>query len=119
VHVFAVETLWRQRWMGRSDAILLTDADVPALADLRRLWSLEEAKMRAYLADLKDGDLSRTVSYQGRAGSWSEALWEQVTQLVIHGCDHRSEIALALTQLGHSPGFLDFLAFVREKKAGA
>jgi uncharacterized damage-inducible protein DinB len=39
-----------------------------------------------------------------------------MTQFVIHGIEHRSEVALALTQLGQSPGFLDYLAFVRERR---
>ena len=35
--------------------------------------------------------------------------WRILTQVVLHGQQHRSEIALALTRFGKSPGEIDFL----------
>jgi len=120
VHVFAAEVLWRRRWMGDTDAKLLTAAEAPSLRQLRDPWALEEAKMRAFLTGVSDAELERQVAYTGTSGAaWAESMWEQMTQMVVHGVEHRSEVALALTQLGHSPGFLDFLAFVRERRSSS
>jgi len=37
-----------------------------------------------------------------------------MTQAVTHHMQHRSEIALQVSQLGHSPGDLDFSRYYRE-----
>jgi uncharacterized damage-inducible protein DinB len=44
-------------------------------------------------------------------------MWALMTQAIIHKTQHRSEIAFMVTQLGYSPGDLDFSRYVRERDA--
>ena len=43
---------------------------------------------------------------------WAYPLWQQMIHQVNHATQHRSEAAMMLTKLGHSPGWLDLLYFV-------
>lgn len=120
VHTFAAEALWRQRWLGREDAKVMTPDVAPSLAVLRGLWSLEDAKVRAYLEGLSDSDMDREIAYVTSLHvRLVEPLWQHLTQIVVHGAQHRSEAAMELTRLGHSPEFLDFIAFTRVRSARA
>jgi uncharacterized damage-inducible protein DinB len=115
-HTLAAEMLWRRRWMGAKDARVIDEAVAPNLVQLVRLWLLEDSKIDAHLAALDESGLDQPVEYTNSMGvPFAEPFYLHLTQMVIHGPQHRSEVALALTQLGHSPGFLDFVAFVRER----
>lgn len=119
VHVLSAETVWRNRWQGVSPLAPLTGEDVPTFDALTRLWSLEEAKMRAFIEGLTPPALAREVEYMSTDGSkkYRNPLWEMMVHVVNHAAQHRSEVALALTQLGYSPGDLDMIAFIREKQS--
>jgi uncharacterized damage-inducible protein DinB len=114
-HVFGAEVLWRRRWQGNGSEGPQSGPLASDLNALRRLWLLEDAKVDAHLASLTEADLSMPVRYKSSSGqNFSEPLFPHLTQIVVHRAQHRSEVALELTRLGHSPGFLDFLAFARE-----
>jgi len=65
------------------------------------------------VAALTDADLARVVEYTNMQGErWAYPLWQQMIHQVNHATQHRSEAAVMLTKLGHSPGWLDLLYFV-------
>jgi uncharacterized damage-inducible protein DinB len=113
-HWLGSEIMLLNRWRGTSGR--LTEADVPTVAALREAWRLHERALRSHLASLTDADLEGRIEFTNRTGATvSEVLWQSMLQSVTHSTQHRSEIALALTQKGHSPGGLDFAIYVRER----
>jgi uncharacterized damage-inducible protein DinB len=115
-HQLSSERLLFSRWRGAATPAGLETA--PSLAALEAAWREHEAELRVYVDGLTDANLDRSFQYTTRSGAaMAEPLWQSMFQVANHGTQHRSEVALALTQLGHSPGFLDFVAYVRERQA--
>jgi len=113
-HQLGSEVMLLNRWQGAAGR--LTEEDVPTPDRLRAAWQEQEQRVREFLARLSDAEMERSVQYQTRSGAtYSEILWQSMFQATNHATQHRSEVALALTQMGHSPGYLDFIAYGRER----
>jgi uncharacterized damage-inducible protein DinB len=116
VHTLDTEYSWRLRLQGRPEpewdkALVLSDyRNVAALADH---WKRDEAEMRAWIASLADDVLARTPD-DPKA---KFPLWYYLLHMVTHSHQHRSESAQLLTQLGRSPGDIDFLDFADSARA--
>jgi len=64
-----------------------------------------------------DTHLARTVEYHISQGErWAYPVWQQMVHQVNHATQHRREVAMILTQWGHSPGWLALLYFVDMKR---
>lgn len=117
VHILSAEWIWRSRWQGVSPTAMLREADFPTLDVIRTRWHAEEQPMRAFLANLHDGDLDQVLDYQSTRGKpQADLLWQTMVHLVLHGMQHRSEAAAMLTDYGQSPGDIDFIVFLREQQ---
>lgn len=113
VHIMGAQELYLARWQGASPSRMLAPAQFPDLAAVRSRWADIEAETQAFVAGLDGDRLGRVVEYTNLEGEqWAYPLWQQMLQQVNHATQHRSEVALLLTQLGHSPGWLDFLYFI-------
>lgn len=117
VHTMSAEWLWRTRMQeGVSPPAMHNPAAFPTLERLVTAWGEEETTMRAFLATLSDDDVGREFVYTNTQGeSCSNMLWQSLVHLVFHGMQHRAECAAMLTSFEHSPGWIDFIVFVREK----
>jgi len=116
-HILVAESIWRLRWLGVAPESVEFPDSFPTLAALRARWSEEDQQLYAFLDRLNDTDMDRTLTYQrGELGADTRTLWHLLLHVVNHGTQHRSELAMLLTELGHSPGDLDFTVFVREKQ---
>jgi len=111
VHTLDTECSWRLRLQGRPAAewkksLSLSDyLNVAALADH---WKRDEAEMRAWVASLDDATLARSADLNPKE---QYPVWYYLVHMVTHSQQHRSEAAQLLTQLGQSPGDLDFLDY--------
>jgi hypothetical protein len=76
--------------------------------------------MRDWLATLGDDALNGPCRAEATGSSAGEhPLWFHLQHLYTHAIQQFSETAVLLTRAGHSPGELDFLQFVEERRPGA
>ena len=115
VHMLSAEYIWRQRCQYHNSPQHLPESDYPTLGILDAHRSEEEAAMRNYLHSLHDDDLQSTIHYTSTEGiQYSTALWQILTHVAMHGMQHRAELAYILSGLGHSPGDLDLVIYLRQ-----
>jgi uncharacterized damage-inducible protein DinB len=112
VHWLARDVIWLDRWQGRPDSAI-GEPDLPTFEALRARWASNDSQMQKFLSDLTDSRLSETVEYVTPANTrYALPLWQMISHVVNHGTQHRSEVALALTQLGLSPGDSDLIVYL-------
>ena len=112
-HTAGAHAVWLERWQGRSPTGPWELSDLPDVASLRTHWEEIERATRAYLDTLREEDLDQIVAYTNFRGErWAYPRWQALLHQVNHATQHRSEAAVMLTQLGHSPGDLDFLIYM-------
>jgi uncharacterized damage-inducible protein DinB len=117
VHMLNGEHLWRNRWEGRSLSAGLSPDAFPTLTMLKDRWKFEHECMRTFLSTLRDEGLTQAIAYTNTQGKpFAFPLWQLMVHLLSHEVQHRSEIALRLTELGHSPGELGMQTFFLTKE---
>jgi uncharacterized damage-inducible protein DinB len=113
VHTMNAPWLYLERWQARSPRAWPEASTYPDLAAIRARWDAIERDTHAFVVALDDARLAAVVEYTNMQGEpWAYPLWQQMIHQVNHATQHRSEAAVLLTQLGHSPGWLDLLYFV-------
>jgi uncharacterized damage-inducible protein DinB len=118
VHTMGAQWLYLERWNGRSPRAMPEPTTFAELAAIRARWGAIERDTQAFVAALDDARLAAVVEYTNFQGeTWTYPLWQQMIHQVNHATQHRSEAAVLLTQLGHSPGWLDLLYFVDLRNA--
>jgi uncharacterized damage-inducible protein DinB len=118
VHTMGAQWLYLERWQGRAPRALPEAAGFLDLAAIRTRWDALERDTQAFVESLDDARLGADFSYVNTQGeTWTYPLWEQMIHQVNHATQHRSETAVLLTKMGHSPGWLDLLYFVDLRNA--
>lgn len=103
-HTYVAEWAWCSRWTGRSPSSRPPFDMFPDLGALRRAWSEQEAKVRAFVAGLDEHGLNRMFEYKLLSGAPGKSLiWHSVQHVVNHATYHRGQVTTMLRQLGAAP----------------
>ena len=129
VHILVGEIVWLARWQGGLPPESLKDAraadrlardEIRSLSDLTGLWRVEEEKQARFFDALTEEQLTGELAYRTQYGEPnSQPLEQLVGHLVNHGTQFRAEAAARLSQLGLSPGDLDYIVYLRERRSDA
>jgi len=115
VHTLSAQWIWLSRWQGHSPATMLNPEEYTDLKSLRDRWRVVETETHAFVAALDSEQLNTVVAYTNTSGQpFSYPLWQLMVHQVNHATQHRSEAAVMLTHLDHSPGSLDLLTYLGE-----
>jgi uncharacterized damage-inducible protein DinB len=108
VHTMSTEQSWRTGWQTGERIPRLDPNDFPTCAAIAERWQVEDEITRDFLANVTDEDLNQDFYGLGPMGM-------TITHLMLHGMQHRSELALMLTGFGHSPGDIDLVFYLMEQ----
>jgi uncharacterized damage-inducible protein DinB len=114
-HVLATERIWYLRLHGQD---WTTQRVWPSLSldECGALGEQNSSQFHQYVAQLKDDDLTREVSYTNSAGdSFKSTVSDMLTHVALHGVHHRGQIAASLRSNEIDPPALDFIRFARGK----
>ena len=114
VHLVDVQRIWLAR-AQHTAAPPLDQAACATLAALREAWKILDDANRRYVAELCADDLVEIIRYTNAKGEpQAYPRWQLLLHQALHAAQHRSEVALLLSQRGHSTGLLDYLIFIDE-----
>jgi uncharacterized damage-inducible protein DinB len=110
-HVAGAQIVWLQRWTSGSNSVSVAELSKTVdMAGVEALFRRSHDELREYVAALTEEDVERVLTYRdSRGNEYSVPLWVLMTHVVNHGTQHRSEAAMMLTNLGRSPGELDYV----------
>lgn len=115
-HALFAEWIWRKRWEGASPSTGFRPEDFPTPEALRTRWLEEEKALTQFVESVSEERLNATFQYKTTNGDPKEnILWEVMAHVVNHGTQHRAEAAAMLTALGHSPGDIDLIVYLRTR----
>ena len=117
-HVYNAEYVWRKRYQDGVSVPSIPSNFFPTLEALQAAWTANTEAMGKFFAEMTEPGLDREVSSSSSSGM-RFPLREVITHVVNHGTQFRGEAAVALTALGHSPGDLDLIFFLRTRSQPA
>lgn len=120
LHTMGAEWLWFERMCkGNSPTALPTKQQFPTVESVLERWREVEKNWRDWVNGLTDADLKATRTYtllDKSLPAVTDPLSLCLAHVVNHGTQHCSEMAQMLTDWGQSPGNIDLLYYLREKK---
>jgi uncharacterized damage-inducible protein DinB len=115
VHLYGADLRWLARWR-RQPPPEVAPADLPTVEAVEDRWRPVWAERRAYLDGLDRTALDEEIPFTRPAGTVWIVRWQGIVHCANHATQHRSELAMMLTDLGRSPGDMDmFLWLIRPR----
>lgn len=119
-HLVAARQLWLYRLGIAKDAPTEFFPTGVGLDDLAARLAVVEAAWFAYLHELQDEDLARTVEYQSLdGGRFRNTVEDVLAQLYGHSWYHRGQIASLVRAAGGEPAATDFIYWARQPVGAA
>ncbi len=106
VHLYGADLRWLARWR-RLPPPEVSAADLPSVEAVEASWRPVWGERRAYLDGLDQAQLDEQIPFTRPAGTVWIARWQGIVHCANHATQHRSELAMMLTDLGRSPGDMD------------
>lgn len=118
-HMLQVEALWRMLAQhGELTEEMLQAEEFDTVDALRAGLHAETNKIQAYVETLSDAELAGALVLRDpRGNEHTYTRWQILLHRYTHTMQHRTEIAAMLSELGHSPGDLDFIFYLRDMNA--
>ncbi len=111
--VIQINVAW---WNGRLTGeeafdLKFPSSEFPDTNSLKALADHANSELNEFVTSLRsDADLGRVYERTTPSGEHRKrVLWEMMLHVINHGTQHRSEVAMMLTKLGHSPGDMEIL----------
>ena len=105
-HMLGTQRWWHLKWTGGEYGQHVIPVTI---ADANTMFARSHDDLREFGISLTDEKLAYSEHWWG--DEQELAIGELIVQVVNHGTQHRSEIAISLTEWGCSPGDLDYLFF--------
>ena len=106
-HALGTRVWWLSRWKGH-DFVM---PDISTLDCLRAAYGTVHTELAEFAGGVDAEGWSTTFDAFGPKQPLSAIL----AQVMLHGVQHRAELAAMLSAVGRSPGDLDYIFFLRER----
>jgi uncharacterized damage-inducible protein DinB len=112
-HIMSAERLWLERLRQQKQTypvwpefgLKQCEEEVGAVGEL---WT-------AYLASIREDDLSRSVAYKNTKGeTFTSQTQDILMHVILHSAYHRGQIATDTRAAGFTPAYTDFIHAVRQ-----
>jgi uncharacterized damage-inducible protein DinB len=111
-HIIGAQMAWLARWTGAGRPSEEEFEALRTAEGLREGFRSSHEGLRRFVEALTEEQVVAPLSYKDSRGNpYSVSLWQLMAHVANHGTQHRSETAMVLTQLGRSPGDLDYIYF--------
>ena len=109
-HALGTQIWWLGNWTGVS----APGVDLPGSREgLRRAYQDAHDRMDEFVAATDDAAWARIVEFAfPGAPPMHLPAWQTMSQVLMHGVQHRAEAAVLLTRAGHSPGNMDYILWL-------
>ena len=112
-HILAAERVWLERLRQVPQSVAVWPK--PDFAQCESEAEKLSREWYEYLELATAGDVSQAISYKNSKGeSWTTAIVDVLTHVVIHSAYHRGQIASHMRSIGLTPAYTDFIHGVRQ-----
>lgn len=113
VHTMWAQWNWLLRWRGEPNPPHFDPVEYPDAAAVWARWDAIDGETQTFVAGVDEAALDAICRYVNSQNEpMAYPLWQQMLHQVNHGTQHRSEVAVILTEYGHSPGLMDFIVYL-------